>query len=127
MFLTALDFNIVATAVPIISSEFKSYNNSAWLGTGFLITFALVLPLYSKLGDILGRRNMFIAATLIFILGSGLCGGSKSMNTLIASRVVQGVGAGGIYGLVNVRELCAMQEVFHKQTIQETLTERFRS
>jgi MFS family permease len=61
-----------------------------------------VLPLYSKLGDIFGRRNMFIVATLVFILGSGLCGGAKSMNMLIWARVVQGIGAGGIYGLVNV-------------------------
>ncbi|KAI9375259.1 putative efflux pump antibiotic resistance protein [Aspergillus egyptiacus] len=102
MLLAALDFNIVATAVPIISSEFNSYHNSSWLGTGFLITFALVLPLYSKLGDIFGRRNMFIVGTLIFILGSGLCGGSKSNDMLIWSRVIQGIGGGGIYGLVNV-------------------------
>lgn len=45
MLLTALDFNIVATAVPIISSELKEYNTTAWLGDGFLITFALVLPI----------------------------------------------------------------------------------
>ncbi|KAI9044182.1 MDR family MFS transporter [Aspergillus affinis] len=102
MLLAALDFNIVATAVPIISSEFNAYNNSSWLGTGFLVTFALVLPLYSKLGDIFGRRNMFIVGTVIFTLGSGICGGSKSMDMLIWSRVVQGIGGGGIYGLVNV-------------------------
>jgi MFS family permease len=102
MLLTALDFNIVATAVPTISSEFGQYNNSSWLGTGFLISFALALPIYTKLGDMFGRRNMFIAGTIGFIIGSGLCGGSKSMNMLIASRVVQGLGAGGIYALVNV-------------------------
>ncbi|KAA8646021.1 hypothetical protein EYZ11_011950 [Aspergillus tanneri] len=102
MLLAALDFNIVATAVPIISSEFNAYNNSSWLGTGFLVTFALVLPLYSKLGDIFGRQNMFVVGTVLFILGSGICGGSKSMDMLIWSRVVQGIGGGGIYGLVNV-------------------------
>lgn len=104
MLLTALDFNIIATAVPIISSEFHSYSNSAWLGTGFLVSFSLVLPLYSKLGDIFGRRNMFLVGTCIFILGSGLCGGSKSMEMLIWSRVIQGIGGGGIYGLVNVSQ-----------------------
>ncbi|KGO69080.1 Major facilitator superfamily domain, general substrate transporter [Penicillium expansum] len=102
MLLTALDFNIVATAVPIISSEFNAYSNSSWLGTGFLVTFALVLPIYGKLGDIFGRRNMFVVGTLIFILGSGLCGGARTMNMLIWSRVVQGIGGGGIYGLVNI-------------------------
>jgi MFS family permease len=105
MLLAALDFNIVATAVPIISSEFNAYNNSSWLGTGFLISFTLVLPLYSKIGDIFGRRNMFMLGTLVFILGSGLCGGSKSMNMLVWSRVIQGIGGGGIYGLVNVSYL----------------------
>ena len=102
MFLTALDFNIIATAVPIISSEFQSYQDSGWLGTSYLISFALVLPIYGRLSDVFGRRILFIVGTLIFILGSGLCGGSKSMHMLIASRVVQGIGGGGIYGLVNV-------------------------
>lgn len=102
MLLVAIDFNILATAVPTIASEFQEYNNSAWLATGFLVSLALVLPIYSKLGSIVGNGIMFNIATLLFILGSGLCGGSKSMKMLIASRVVQGLGGGGIYGLVNV-------------------------
>ncbi|KAF3925330.1 hypothetical protein ABW20_dc0108925 [Dactylellina cionopaga] len=102
MLLTALDFNIVAPAAPIISSQFNEFTNSAWLGSGFLISFALVLPLYAKLGDIFGRRNLFIFGTVIFIIGSALCGAARSMNMLIWSRVVQGAGAGGIYGLVNL-------------------------
>ena len=102
MLLTALDFNIVATAVPIISSEFNEYQNSAWIGTGFFVAFALVLPVFSKLGSVFGNGHVFNFATATFILGSGLCGGSKSMDMLIASRIVQGIGAGGIYGLVNV-------------------------
>ncbi|KAG7131003.1 Efflux pump dotC like protein [Verticillium longisporum] len=113
MLLTALDFNIVATAVPIISSEFKEYNNSAWLGTSFLITFAIIMPITSKLSDAFGRKNVFLAATVVFIIGSALCGWSNSMNMLIASRAVQGLGAGGIYGLVNVilTDLVPLQDV----------------
>ncbi|EPS39273.1 hypothetical protein H072_6934 [Dactylellina haptotyla CBS 200.50] len=102
MLLTALDFNIVAPAAPIISSQFNEFSNSAWLGSGFLISFALVLPIYTKLGDIFGRRDLFIFGTVVFIIGSALCGAAKSMSMLIWSRVVQGAGAGGIYGLVNV-------------------------
>lgn len=101
MLLTALDFNIIATAVPTISSEFQEYSKSAWLGTGFLVSFALVLPIYSKLGAIFGNGVMFNISTLIFTLGSGLCGGSKSMDMLIASRIVQGIGGGGIAGYYN--------------------------
>ena len=100
MLLVALDFNIIATALPIISSEFNEYKNSSYIGTAFLVAFATSLPLYSKWGDIFGRQNMFAFSTIIFILGSGLCAGSKSMDMLIWSRVVQGVGGGGIYGLV---------------------------
>ncbi|KAE8211064.1 hypothetical protein CF327_g5139 [Tilletia walkeri] len=102
MFLAALDFNIVATAVPEISSQFNRYSSSSWIGSGFLFTFAMCLPIYGKLSDVFGRRLVFIIATLIFILGSGLCAGSSSMDMLIWSRVVQGIGASGIYGLVNV-------------------------
>lgn len=72
MLLTALDFNIVATAVPIISSEFNNYSDSAWLGTGYLVSFALVLPIYAKLGDMFGRRGVFVFSTCVFMLGSGL-------------------------------------------------------
>jgi EmrB/QacA subfamily drug resistance transporter len=102
MFLTALDFNIVSPAVNVISSQFGAYDRSAWLGTGYLISFALVMPFYGKLGEVFSRRSLFIFGTLLFILGSGLCGGSNSMNMLIASRVVQGLGGGGVYSLVNV-------------------------
>ncbi|KAF8247314.1 putative efflux pump antibiotic resistance protein [Wilcoxina mikolae CBS 423.85] len=113
MFLAALDFNIVATAVPTITSEFLDYRNSSWIGTGFFVSFALVLPIYAKLGVMFGNRNMFIIGTVIFIVGSGLCGGASSMNMLIWSRVVQGIGGGGIYGLVNViiTDLVPLQDV----------------
>lgn len=102
MLLAALDFNIIATAVPIISSELGEYRKSAWIGTGFLVSMALVLPIYAKLGVLFGNDTMFLVATVIFILGSGLCGGAKTMDMLIAARIVQGLGGGGIYGLVNV-------------------------
>ncbi|PMD49998.1 MFS general substrate transporter [Hyaloscypha bicolor E] len=102
MLLSALDVNIVATAAPAISSEFRSYNKSSWLATGFFIAFANSLPLYAKLSDNFGRREAFIFANAVFILGSGLCASSKSMDMLIWSRVIQGIGSGGIYGLVNV-------------------------
>jgi MFS family permease len=102
MLLTALDFNIVATAVPIISSEFHEYHNSSWLGTGFLITTALALPIYAKLGDMFGRKNMFLFGTGVFIVGSALCAWSKDMTMLIGSRTIQGAGAGGTYCLFNV-------------------------
>ncbi|KAI0837754.1 putative efflux pump antibiotic resistance protein [Hypoxylon sp. FL0890] len=113
MLLTALDFNIVATAVPTIASEFNVYSSSSWLGTAFLITFALIQPICAKLGDVFGRKNIFLASTAIFLVGSALCGWSRSMDMLIWSRAVQGLGAGGIYVLTNViiTDLVDLQDV----------------
>ncbi|RYP69595.1 hypothetical protein DL770_008201 [Monosporascus sp. CRB-9-2] len=99
---TALDFNIVAAAVPIISSESQEYSNSQWPGTAFLIIFALIQPICVKLGDMWGRKNLFLFCTIVFTLGSALCGWSSSMDMLIWSRAIQGIGAGGIYGQTNV-------------------------
>lgn len=112
MLLTALDFNIVATAVPIISSEFNDYSNSAWLGTAFLITFALGQPIAAKLGDAFGRKNIFLGGTVVFFLGSALCGWARSMDMLIWSRAVQGLGAGFLYVLTNVRFLPTLSNQF---------------
>ncbi|ORY58749.1 putative efflux pump antibiotic resistance protein [Pseudomassariella vexata] len=114
MLLTALDFNIVATAVPIISSEFNNYSNSAWLGTAFLITFALGQPIAAKLGDVFGRKNIFLGGTVLFFVGSALCGWAHNMDMLIWSRAVQGLGAGVIYVLTNVviiTDLVDLQDV----------------
>ena len=60
------------------------------------------LPLYGKASDIWGRKPILFVALGLFELGSALCAASQNMNMLIASRVIQGVGGGGIMGLVNI-------------------------
>ena len=99
MFLAALDQTIVATAIRTIADDLKGLNHQAWVTTAYLITATIVTPLYGKLGDIYGRKKLFIIAISIFIFGSVLCTFATSMFSLAAFRAVQGLGAGGLFSL----------------------------
>ena len=99
MFLAALDQTIVATAIRTIADDLKGLNHQAWATTAYLITATIVTPLYGKLGDIYGRKRLFIIAISIFIFGSILCTFATSMFSLAAFRAVQGLGAGGLFSL----------------------------
>ena len=99
MFLAALDQTIVATAIRTIADDLKGLNHQAWATTAYLITATIVTPLYGKLGDIYGRKKLFIIAISIFIFGSVLCTFATSMFSLAAFRAVQGLGAGGLFSL----------------------------
>jgi EmrB/QacA subfamily drug resistance transporter len=99
MFLAALDQTIVATAIRTIADDLHGLNHQAWATTAYLITATIVTPLYGKLGDIYGRKRLFIIAISIFIFGSILCTFATSMFSLAAFRAVQGLGAGGLFSL----------------------------
>src|SRR4051812_3089075 len=96
MLLAALDSTIVATALPTIVSEFGDVERLSWVVTAYLLAQTIVIPLYGKLGDLYGRKIVLQSAILIFLLGSALCGMSTTMLTLIAFRIVQGLGGGGL-------------------------------
>ena len=99
MFLAALDQTIVATAIRTIADDLKGLEHQAWATTAYLITATIVTPLYGKLGDIYGRKKLFITAISIFIVGSVLCTFATTMGQLAAFRAVQGLGAGGLFSL----------------------------
>ena len=99
MFLAALDQTIVATAIRTIADDLKGLDHQAWATTAYLITSTIVTPLYGKLGDIYGRKKLFIVAISIFVFGSVLCTFATSMGTLALFRAVQGLGAGGLFSL----------------------------
>ena len=99
MFLAALDQTIVATAIRTIADDLQGLNHQAWATTAYLITSTIVTPLYGKLGDIYGRKKLFITAISIFIFGSVLCAFATSMGSLAFYRAVQGIGAGGLFSL----------------------------
>ena len=99
MFLSALDQSVVGTAMRTIADDLQGLELQAWVTTAYLITSTVATPIYGKLGDIFGRRKLFIIAISIFLFGSLLCGFANDMFQLAAYRAVQGIGAGGLFAL----------------------------
>jgi EmrB/QacA subfamily drug resistance transporter len=96
LLLAALDSTIVATALPTIVSDLGGLQHLAWVVTGYLLAQTVVTPIYGKLGDLYGRKIVLQAATILFLIGSALCGLSRSMTQLILFRAIQGLGGGGL-------------------------------
>jgi len=96
MFLAALDQTIVSTALPTIVGDLGGLNHLSWVVTSYLLASTVSTPVYGKLGDMIGRKPVFLAAILIFLAGSMLAGLSQSMGELIGFRALQGMGAGGL-------------------------------
>ena len=99
MFLSALDQSVVGSAMRTIADDLKGLELQAWVTTMYLITSTVATPIYGKLGDIFGRRRLFMIAISIFLLGSALSGFAADMWQLAAFRAVQGIGAGGLFSL----------------------------
>lgn len=99
MFLSALDQSVVGSAMRTIADDLKGLELQAWATTAYLITSTITTPIYGKLGDIFGRRRLFMTAIGIFIAGSVGAAFSASMFDLAAWRAFQGVGAGGLFTL----------------------------
>lgn len=97
--LAALDQTIVATSLRTIADDLQGLQFQAWATTAYLITATVTTPLYGKLGDLYGRKNLYLVAITIFVVGSVLCTLSTSMLELAAFRAVQGLGAGGLFTL----------------------------
>jgi EmrB/QacA subfamily drug resistance transporter len=96
MALAALDQTIVATALPTITGELGGLDHLSWVVTAYLLATTVSTPLYGKLGDLYGRKRLYQSAIVIFLAGSALCGIAQSMGQLIAFRVLQGLGGGGL-------------------------------
>jgi len=96
LLLAALDSTIVATALPTIVGELGGLEHISWITSAYLLAQTAVTPLYGKLGDLYGRKRVLEIAVVMFLAGSALCGLAEGMTQLIAFRVVQGLGAGGL-------------------------------
>ena len=99
MFLAALDQSVVSSAMRTIADDLDGLALQAWATTAYLITSTISTPIYSKLGDIFGRRPLFLAAIGIFILGSAATGFANTRFDLAMFRAIQGLGAGGLFSL----------------------------
>ena len=96
MFVSSLDQTIVSTALPTIVGELGGVDHMLWVTTAYVLASTCMMPIYGKLGDLIGRKPLFIAALALFTVGSLICGIGDSMFTLIAGRAVQGLGGGGL-------------------------------
>ncbi|MET8780183.1 MULTISPECIES: MFS transporter [unclassified Streptomyces] len=103
--LAVLDMQIVSAAtVPIVRDLDPDHgiDRIPWLVSAFSLASAAVLPLYGKLCDVLGAKQVFLGAVGTFLLGSALCGAARSIGQLVAARAVQGIGAGGLMSVTMV-------------------------
>ncbi|WP_406113036.1 MFS transporter [Streptomyces sp. NBC_01014] len=96
LLLAALDQMIVATALPKIVGELHGLDKMSWVVTAYLLASTIGLPVYGKLGDLFGRKSIFMFAIVVFVIGSALAGWSRTMNELVGFRAIQGIGGGGL-------------------------------
>ncbi|MFC0005894.1 MDR family MFS transporter [Micromonospora siamensis] len=105
MMLAMLDNMIVSTALPRIAFEFGGANHFTWIVTAYVLGTTVSTPIWGKLGDLYGRKSVFLTSVVVFLVGSALCGMSGSamlggvdngLIELIVFRAVQGLGAGGL-------------------------------
>lgn len=99
MFMAAIEATIVATSMPSIVAKLGGISLYSWVFSGYLLIQAVSVPIYGKLSDLFGRKPIFIIGIVIFLAGSVLSGFAWSMQSLIAFRVVQGLGAGAVLPL----------------------------
>ncbi|MCW2863608.1 MAG: drug resistance transporter, EmrB/QacA subfamily [Actinoallomurus sp.] len=96
MFLAMLDNLMLGTALPTIVGELGGINRLSWVVTAYTLATAAATPIWGKLGDLFGRKGMFMASIVIFLIGSMLSGLSQNIDQLIGFRAIQGLGAGGL-------------------------------
>ena len=112
-FMAILDNSIVNVALPHLMVTFSSnLEEIEWVVTGYMLAFAILMPVTVWLRDALGLKNAFILALMFFIIGSALCGVSWNRETLIFFRIIQAIGGGALMptGLTMVAEVFPPEE-----------------
>ncbi|HWX49032.1 MAG TPA: MDR family MFS transporter [Roseomonas sp.] len=112
MFMIAIEATIVSTAMPQIASQLGDLHLYSWVFSSFLLTQTATTVMFGKLADLYGRKPVLLAGIAVFLVGSFLCGAAWSMPSLIAFRLLQGIGAGAIQpiGITVVGDLYTVQE-----------------
>ncbi len=97
MFLGAVEGTVVTTAIPTIVKDLQGFEIISSVFSVYLLTSAISTPIYGKLADLYGRKNILSIGIIIFLAGSFMCGLSQNMYMLIIFRAIQGIGAGSIF------------------------------
>ncbi|KAI0127597.1 major facilitator superfamily domain-containing protein [Xylariales sp. AK1849] len=101
-FISTLDINSVATALPAISRSLNAGSSITWTATAYLMGQTAFLALYGRLSDIFGRKPVLLICVGFLILGDILCGFARNVTWLYVCRALSGVGGGGISSLVQI-------------------------
>lgn len=96
MFLSSLDQTIVSTAMPTIVGQLGGVEHQMWITTSYLLASTIVMPIYGKFGDVLGRRHLFLIAIALFTLASLGAALSSTFWAFVIFRGLQGLGGGGL-------------------------------
>jgi MFS family permease len=96
VFLSTFDATVVAAILSSIASELNALASIQWVATGYMVACAAFQPLFGKLSDIFGRKALLMTCNILFAVGCAICGVSENLVTLVAGRVVAGMGGGGL-------------------------------
>ncbi len=96
MFVSSLAETMTATALPTIVGDLGGVEIMQWVTTAYIMGSTITMPIYGKLGDLIGRKFLIMTALGIYIIGSGICSIAPSMEFLIIGRTVSGLGGGGL-------------------------------
>ncbi|MBE0009011.1 MULTISPECIES: MDR family MFS transporter [unclassified Arthrobacter] len=96
MLLASLDQTIVSTAMPTIVGQLGGVEHQTWITTAYLLATTIVMPIYGKLGDVFGRRNLFLFAIALFTIASIGCAFATDFWAFVIFRAIQGLGGGGL-------------------------------
>ncbi len=96
VFMATLDQTVLSAALPTIVGDLGGVGLLSWVTTAYILAATIVMPAYGRLGDLMGRRGLFLSAIAIFVTGSAIGGSAGSIGWLIAGRFVQGLGGGGL-------------------------------
>lgn len=87
---------IVATVLPTVTKDLGEMDLYGWVFSSYMIASSISIPLFSKLADLYGRKPLYLYGLIVFLIGSALSGSTHSIGQLIATRIVQGLGAGAV-------------------------------
>ena len=96
MFISSLSETIASTALPTIVGDLNGVEIMQWVSTAYILSSTLVMPIYGKLGDLIGRKRLLMAALTLYAAGKVVCGLAMNMEMLISGRLVSGLGGGGL-------------------------------